>query len=327
MSRTVLRRFGASLLLVYVVLTLTFFVIHLAPGEPGAFFVDTRLSEDTRDAARTRLGLDQPLHRQYLLWLTATLRGDWGTSFTSGRPALAVVLEQLPHTFILVLAASAVEYGLGLPLGLYAARRADGAGDHAIRTVSLALYSMPSFWLGLLLIEWFAVRWTLFPPGQMTSVGADALPWGARLRDLLHHLALPALTLGLIRCGAVVRFTRNGLLEAMGQDYIRTARAKGIGERRILWVHALPNALGPLVQRLGVALPIMLSGSLVIESVFSWPGIGYTAYLAVLQRDYPVVLASTALLAILVVFGSLLADLLHAWIDPRVRGALGVDRA
>jgi peptide/nickel transport system permease protein len=320
--RYTLRRVGASALLLFLVLTATFFLIHLAPGEPSRLFDNPRISAERRQELRQTYGLDRPLGLQYLTWMGSVLRGNWGYSISLGRPAFDVLLEKMPNTCLLVAAAVVVEHALGLVMGLLAAARAGTFVDRWIRIVSLVLFSIPVFWLALLAIELLTVRWGLFPTQQMRSEGARLMPPFERFLDLLHHLVLPATIFGVARCGAVARYVRNGLLDVLGQDYVRTARAKGLSPARVLWVHALPNALVPLVQRLGVALPIMLSGSLVIEVVFSWPGVGFAAFQAILQRDYPVILASTAMSGVLVALGSLLADLLQAWLDPRVRDAI-----
>lgn len=321
MVRFILRRLGVSALLLYFVLTSTFFFIHLAPGEPIRLYEDPSISVARQQEIRKNYGLDRPLVEQYTRWLSAFVQGDWGTSFTSSRPAAKVLFEKLPNSLLLILAAVFVEHAIGIALGIAAAARANTFLDTAVRTASLTLFAVPSFVLALLAIELLTVHWTLFPNGQMRSDQARSLPFVAAQLDLLHHLFLPAVTLGLARCGGVMRYVRNGLLESFGQDYIRTAHAKGLPPWRVLWIHALKNALTPLIQRLGVALPLLLSSSLIFEVIFSWPGIGSAMYLAVQQRDYPVILASTALGGALVVAGSLLADLLHALLDPRVRHA------
>jgi peptide/nickel transport system permease protein len=254
-----------------------------------------------------------------MTWMGSMLRGDWGVSFSTGRPAATLLWEKMPNTCLLVAGTLLFEYGLGLILGVAAAARAGGRVDAWIRMVSQVLWAIPFFWLALVAVELFSVRWRLFPISGMSSDGADLLPTLQRTLDLLHHLALPALVSGLVRCGPVGRFIRNGLLDIKGQDYIRTAHAKGLSPARVLWVHGLRNAVIPVIQRLGFSLPMLLSGTLIVEVIFAWPGVGQATYWAMLQRDYPVILASTAMTASLVIFGTLLADLLHAWIDPRVR--------
>lgn len=320
MVRFTLRRLGSSLLLLYLILTATFLFVHLAPGEPSRLYQAPSIDEDQRQDIRRALGLDKPLMAQYLTWLGATARGDWGSSISSGRPASTLLLEKLPHTILLVTTAVLIEHLLGIALGTIAAVSSSSSLDRGIRGSVLFLYSLPTFVLALVAIELLATRWQIFPAGQLHSNDARFLTTGPWLIDRLHHLALPALVLGVSRCGAVMRYVRTAVLENLGQDYIRTARAKGLGPLRVMG-HALRNSLIPLIQRLGVALPVMLGGSLIVEVIFSWPGIGYATYVAVLQRDYPVIMASTALSGVLVVLGSTLADLTHSWLDPRIRNA------
>jgi len=319
MSAFLLRRLGSALLLLLLVLTFTFFLIHLAPGEPTRLYENQYVSEEMRQSLRRLYGWDKPLWEQYLRWLKAALSGDWGASLSQRRPVFELLMSRLPATALLVLVGVVIEHLLGLWIGVEAARRPGGLFDRIALRAALIFHSMPAFVLGLLAIEWLAVRWSIFPPQHMTSVDHATLGASARLFDLAHHLALPALVLGLVRCGAVVRFVRSGMLDVLGRDFIRTARAKGLSEARVLWVHALPNTLGPLIQRLGVSLPGLLSGTVVLEVVFAWPGLGTAVYGAILQRDYPVIMAATALSGILVLLGNLAADLAHAWLDPRVR--------
>lgn len=319
MSGFLLRRLAAAALLLFLVLSATFFVIHVAPGEPTWLFADPRIPPEHQARLRAFYGLDQPLLVQYGRWLAAAARGDWGRSISAGQPAATVLRERLGATALLVAAAVLIEHALALPLGLLAAARAGGWVDRAIRIGSLVLYAVPVFWLGLAALELLGVRAGLFPLGQMRSDAYPSLAPLGRLGDLLHHLALPALVLGLARFGGAVRFLRHGLLEVLSQDYVRAARARGLSRARVLWVHAFPNAVGPLIQRLGLSLPQLLSGSLLVEVVFAWPGMGRATFVAVLERDYPILLAATALAGVLVVAGSLVADLLHAWVDPRLR--------
>ncbi len=322
MTTLVLRRVGASVLLLYLVLTVTFFLIHLAPGDPTNLLAGEEHSREAAERLRELYGLDRPVALQYLAWLrSVTLEGDWGVSFLHGRPVVPLLAEVFPATALLALAALFVQYAVGLPLGVAAARRRGRPADAAIRVGSLLFYSMPIFWLGLMAILLFAYVWPVLPASHMRSVGADELGGWERLTDLLVHLVLPALTLGLTLAGATVRFVHNRMIEVLEEDYVRTARAKGLSERRVVWVHALRNALVPVVQLLGLSIPLLLNGSLIVEVVFSWPGLGRTTFQAILARDYPVILAATAFTGALVVAGNLLADLLHAAVDPRVRRA------
>jgi len=318
------RRLAAALLLLYLVLTATFFLIHLAPGDPANVLLGERSSAEAVQRLHTVYGLDRSLPVQYFAWLRAVVVDfDWGTSLTFGRPVTTLLADVLAPTALLGLTAMAVQYSVGVPLGVAAARRRGRPADGAIRIFSLLLYSMPLFWVGLMAILLFSHELSLLPTGHMRSVDADQLSGAARSLDVLRHLALPALTLGLGLSGATVRFVRNRMIEVLEEDYIRTARAKGLSERRVVWVHAMRNVLVPIVQLFGLSLPFLLNGSLVLEVVFSWPGLGRTTYQAILARDYPVILAATAFTASAVVAGNLLADLLHAAVDPRVRRSTG----
>lgn len=320
MAAYLLRRTAASLLLLFLVLSVTFFFLQLVPGDPALMVQDPRVPRGHQDRLRVAWGLDRPMHEQYLRWLEAVaLRGDWGNSFVHGKLVTEVLWEHIPPTLLLSSAALAVQFLAGAALGIAAARRRGSFGDHAIRIGSLVVYSLPLFWTGLMALLLTSYLWPVFPSGHMSSVGARDWSFLARLADLLHHLALPALVLGLTSAGAVSRFARNSLLEQLDEDYVRTARAKGLSEDRVLWVHALRNAATPLVQMLGLSLPFLLSGSLIVEVVFSWPGLGRLALASALSRDYPVILATTALAGVLVIAGNLTADLLQAAVDPRVR--------
>jgi len=315
----VLRRVGGSLVLLFLVLTVTFFVIHLAPGDPADLLVDPRTPEENRDRLRRLWGLDRPLGEQYVRWLSAVAQGDWGTSFNYQEPVIDELAGALPNTLVLALGATLVAFGLGIPLGIVAARRHNQTADHALRVGSLLVYSLPTFWLGLMAILLFSYLLPILPASHMHSVGSDSLSAGRRFLDLLYHLTLPALILGAPLGASITRFVRNSLLELFGQDFLQTARAKGLSEVRVVWVHGLRNALVPVVQILGLQLPALLNGALVVEVVFSWPGLGRVVFNSLQARDYPMIMAATAFTGFLVVAGTLLADLVHAVADPRVR--------
>jgi peptide/nickel transport system permease protein len=317
-GRYLLRRALVSLVLLWVVVTATFVVLHLAPGDPTERFADPRVPRAHLDELRRLYGLDRPLPVQYGAWLAASARFDWGISFQHQRPVRAVLAERLPATLLLGVAAFAVQITVGMALGIFAARRPNSLGDHATRAFSLALYSLPTFWLAVMLSLLLTGIVPILPSGGMTSVFARDWPPLQRLVDLAAHLTLPALALGLPLAAPVARLLRNGLLEELGKEHILAARARGLGEGAV-FLRALRSAAAPLVQVAGLTLPALLGGSVVIETVFSWPGLGATAYDAILARDYPLVLAATAFTAGLVVAGNLLADLALAALDPRVR--------
>jgi peptide/nickel transport system permease protein len=316
-----LRRFAASLLLLLLVLTFTFFFLHLLPGDPIRVFEGQRLTLEQQKRLQEIYGLDRPLLEQYLIWISAVAHGDWGISFSRQRPVSQVLLNALPATAVLALAALGVEYALTLLLGITSALRRGSALDHGVRIVTLLIFSQPVFWLALMAILLFSYVWPVLPASHMHSVDVDLMTPAGRLLDLARHLVLPALVMGFGAVGGTARFLRASLIEVMSQDYIRTARAKGLSERRVVWVHGLRNAVVPLIQVFAISLPLLLSGALIIEVVFSWPGLGQLTFLAISTRDYPLILGSTALSAALVILGNLLADVLHALVDPRVRDA------
>lgn len=321
MTGYVVRRLAASLLLLILVLTATFFLLHVAPGDPTQLSEDVRIPREHREKLRQLYGLDRPIPVQYATWMGSIVRGDWGVSISQGRPVSAVITEALPPTFLLAGAALLIEYSVALLVGIAAARHRGSAFDHLTRIISLLLFSQPVFWLGLMGILLFAYAWPILPASHMRSVDAAEMSTLGRLLDLGRHLILPAAVLGLTQAGATARFVRGSLIEVLSQDYIRTARAKGLTERRVVWVHGLRAALPPLIQLFALSLPALLGGSLVTEAVFSWPGLGRLTYIAIQSRDYPVILASTAYSAAIVLLGNLLADLLLAASDPRVRAA------
>ena len=321
MTGFLLRRLAASLLLLLLILTFTFFFLRLIPGDPTRIFEGQRLSLEQQQRLRQIYGLDRPLPVQYLHWISSVARGDWGTSLSQQRPVSTALGEALPATAILACAALAVEYALALLLGIVSALRRGSALDHGIRIATLLLYSQPTFWVGLMAVLLFSYVWPVLPASHMHSVDADLMSPTGRLLDLARHLLLPALVTGLGTAGGTARFLRASLIEVMSQDYIRAARAKGLSEWRVVWVHGMRNAIVPLVQVFAISLPVLLSGALIVEVVFSWPGLGQLTFLAISTRDYPLILGATALSAVLVVLGNLLADILHAMFDPRVRDA------
>ena len=319
MAAWLLRRVGAALLTVLAVVTLVFFAIHLAPGTPFLPSGDRPLDPAVEAGLRARFGLDRPLGAQYVSYLGALARGDLGESFSQQRPVGEALAQALPNTLALAGSALAVDFVLGTLLGVLMGARAGRRSDRWLGAVTLVVYALPTFWLGLLLLLAFGQWLHWLPVGGVTDpVLYGALGFGGRMADRLRHLLLPALSLGLVGAAGTARFQRAAMLDALGQGFVRTARAGGLSERRVLG-HALRNALLPSITLLGLALPFLLTGSVVVETVFAWPGMGKLAADAIASRDYPVVLAATLVAAVLVVSGSLLADLLYAAADPRIR--------
>jgi peptide/nickel transport system permease protein len=320
MGRLVLRRVAASIPLLLGVLTLTFLLVESAPGSPVDLLLgDRAVPPEVRERLERSLGLDVPPAERYLRWLGSLARGDLGWSWSRSRPVSLALAEALPPTLLLAGAALAIHLLAALAMGVAAAVARGRWLDRVLSAGGLLLYSMPTFWLGLMAILMLAYRVPLFPPSSMRSVGAASWPLPLELLDLAWHLVLPASVLGLASAASTARFLRSGLLATLGEEFVRAARARGLGSRRVLLVHALRNAVLPVINLMGVSLPILVSGSLVTEVVFAWPGMGRLTYEAILARDLPVVLASTLLASTLVILGSLLADLAMASADPRIR--------
>jgi len=286
------------------VLTLVFFLIHLVPGDP----VEMMLGEQARAAdvsqMRSALGLDRPLGEQYMRYLARTLSGDLGESLAARRPVVRMIAERLPATVELMLGAMAVALALALPLGLLAAVRRGSWVDQTASLFAVLGVAMPNFWLGPLLILAFAIQLDWLPVNE---------------RGTLANLVLPALTLGTSLAALLSRMTRTALVEVLGEDYIRTARAKGLGAWAVLLRHALRNALIPVVTVIGLQIGVLLSGAIITESIFDWPGLGTLLLQGIQSRDYPLVQGCILFIAVTYMLVNLLTDLAYGWIDPRIR--------
>ncbi len=314
-----LRRIGAGIMLIWLVASLTFVLVALAPGDAASRLADPRVPPAARERWRHDFGLDRPLPVRYAAWLSATARGDLGSSWNDRRKVSAVLGEALPNTLLLASLGLLLELGGGVALALVQLRRPHGAGDRLITLASLTAYALPTFGVALALLNLFAYRVPLFPPSHMHSLEGEMMQGWPRFLDLLKHLALPVAAIGVTGVGAVARYLRGSLLDERMEHYVLAARARGCSERRALLAHALPNALLPLITMTGMSLPFLVSGSLVIEVVFSWPGMGQAMFNAALARDLPVLLGGTLLATTAVVLGNLLADMAYAIADPRVR--------
>ncbi len=326
MRRYLGHRLLAAIPLVLGIATVVFFVVNLAPGDPARYLLSPGMSADVLARVRHEFGLDQPLLIRYLKWLGALLRGDLGYSYTYGRPVLDVLLGFLPNTLLLSGCALVLAFGAGIVLGTVQAVRQHSATDSVLSVLLLFFYSMPSFWLALMMILVFSLfarnvwHWPLwFPASGMHGVSPDLMSPATWLADTLRHLVLPATSLALVLTAGVARYMRSSMLEVVHQDYVRTARAKGLPERSVIFKHALRNALLPVVTLLGLYIPLLFSGTVFIEYVFAWPGMGKAIVDAIATRDYPLVMGGSVLFALMVVLGNIVADMLYALVDPRIR--------
>jgi peptide/nickel transport system permease protein len=319
--RFVVRRLLVAVPLVLGVLTLVFVLVETTPGDPADLVLGDRpVPPEVRERIERAYGFDRPAPERYARWMSALLfRGDLGWSTSRSRPVSQLLAETLPATLVLAGAALTLHVLLGLVLGVISAARRGRWPDRVVTWGSLTLYAMPTFWLGLMVILVFSYGLSLFPGSSMHSVGAEDWPAWRRWLDALWHLALPAGVLALSSAAAMTRFVRAGVLEALAQEFIRAARARGVGGSRVLVAHALRNALGPVINLVGLSLPILVSGSLIVEVVFAWPGMGRLTYDAIMAKDLSVVLITTSMAATLVVLGNLAADIALAAVDPRIR--------
>ncbi len=316
MSKYLVRRLAMSIPLLLGISIIAFSVIHLAPGGPTAVFAAStpNITPEQLSQMEEQLGLKQPFYIQYVKWLAGALRGQWGFSYVDGRPAIRVIAERLPNTLQLTVAALLIAMALGIPIGIFTATRSSRLVRYVVQVLAMAAVSMPTFWLGLMVILVFSEGLGLLPSGGMYTIGA---PFS--LADRLRHLAAPAVVLAMPRLAEWVRYTHSSMVEVMQEDYVRTARAKGLAEGIVRYRHAFRNVLMILATLLGLSMPVLFSGALVTEAVFSWPGNGRLLVDSLVRRDYPVVMGSFMMIALVVVASNLLADLAYGLLDPRVR--------
>lgn len=317
------RRFGFGFLrapaVVLGVVTLTFLLLHAAPGDPVVHLLGPNATPLQVSATSKALGLDQPLAEQYFRWLGRAVRGDFGRSIATGRPVVTLLAEAWPATAILVGLSIALSYLLGIAIATVQAITRRPRLDAALSIGTVTLAAVPGYWLAFVLVMVFTYWLRVLPAFGAAGLDADFLSPGGRLLDRLNHLALPLLTLTVVGIGATARYTRGTLVGVRGEPFLVVARAKGIGRARLLLRHHLRSGLIPVVALLGLSLPALFSGAVFVEGVFAWPGIGNLLIQAVRARDYPVVMAATTVSAILVVLGSVAAEVLLHRVDPRTR--------
>jgi peptide/nickel transport system permease protein len=315
-------RLAQAAVIVAFVAAISFALIHLAPGDPFTTVMDNPdVSETVRQTLRAQYGFDRPLPEQFVRYIGRLAHGDLGWSFSNDRTVLEVLGTALPNTLLLMGLALVGSFALGIFVALVQVRKRGSVTDHTLSGVTLLLISMPDFWLAILALLAFTYWLPLFPVGgAVDAVRHEYMTFGARVVDRLRHLVLPALTLTVLAAGGVARYQRAALMDILPADFIRTARLKGLTEREILRRHALRNALLPIISIMGLSFPALLTGAFFIEKIFTWPGMGLAVISAISTRDYPLVVGGVIIGSIMVTLGSLLADMLYVWADPRLRG-------
>ncbi len=317
MQQYILRRLLISIPTLLIISMIIFFLINSAPGDPLLQMIDPEIAsmgDAWLERERERLDLDKPIHVRYGIWLTSTLTGNLGYSYNSKRPVSEVIVEKLPNTVELMGCALLIAMGVGLPIGIASAIKQYSGLDYIVTGISFVFLAMPVFFFAMLMIYIFSIKLDMFPAGGLQSLGQQTSLW-----DHLWHLVLPASMLGLHDAATWARYARSSMLEVIRQDFVTTIRAKGFKEGYILFRHALPNAVGPLITIFGLSLPTLIAGAVITETVFAWPGIGKLAVEAVTQRDYPILMGVTSLIAVVVLISNLLADIGYSLFDPRIR--------
>jgi len=309
--------------IVFAVATFTFFLLQLAPGDPvDAQGATERLSREVAEQQRINFGLDRSIGERYVRYIWNVAHGNLGHSYKWPTSVATTIRQRIPATLILALAALFVDFALGIAIGAFQGTRQRSVADNGLSIVTLTLFSIPVFWLGLMLVLVFALGLGWFPPSGVRTLWLDGhLSFLGSFFDRARYLVLPALTLGVIGAASTARFQRAAMIDVIQQDYVRTAWAKGLRKKAVLYRHALRNALLPVITLFGLSFPVLLSGAVLVEEVFGWPGLGSLAVDAYRNRDYPLVTGMAIVAAVMVVVGNLLADILYRLADPRTRRA------
>jgi len=319
----VIRRLLYAVLTFFGITVAVFALVHCVPGDPVSFYIGAigvrQIPHATVEYIRHEHHLDRPLPEQYVYWLKGVVTLDLGSSIIDRQPVMKHIAEKLPNTFLLNILAFLLAAILGVPIGLWSATRSGRPAERASAVIFFLLYSLPSFWTALLLMQLFCVKLNVLPLFGMTSDDYLDLNAIEQLADRARHLVLPVICLTYSQLAIFARFSKAALTEVIRQDFITTARAKGAAPAAVMWRHAFRNALIPLITLLGLVIPYLISGSVIVESIFQWDGIGHLYLNSILARDYPTVLGLTVMTAVLTLFASLFADLLYAAADPRIR--------
>ncbi|SES19071.1 ABC transporter permease [Psychrobacillus sp. OK032] len=314
MTTYIIRRTLMAFPLLFLITIISFGMMQMAPGDPTALMMDPMIKQENLAAYKEAYGLNDNVIVQYVRWLGNMIQGNFGESLIrQGVPVSELILARLPNTLILMIVSSVIAFLISIPLGVISATKRNSLTDYSITFVSFLGVATPNFWIGLVLIMFMSVHMGWFPTGGVATLGEPFSIW-----DRIHHLILPAFVLATADMAGLTRYSRSSMLEVLRQDYIRTAKANGFKNGTVIFKHGLRNGLIPIITIIGLMLPSFIGGSVIIESIFAWPGIGLLFVEAAFQRDYPVIMAVVVIAASLVVIGNLIADILYAIVDPRI---------
>ena len=318
MLKYIYKRLLVSIPVIIGITILSFLIMKLAPGDPLANFINPSISMEDLEQSRQALGLNDPVHFKYSNWIGEVLKGNFGYTYSGNHSISGLIMERLPNTVILTMSAFVLSFVVGIPVGVMGAVKKNTRVDYGLTLFSLFGVAIPSFFFGLLVIYVFSLILGIFPSGGMVNIRAGYTGF-AYFTDVIHHLVLPAIVLSLGNIASVSRFTRSNMVDVLKEDYIRTAKAKGLKHKAIVYKHALRNALIPVVTIFGLSIPFLFSGAYITESIFNWPGMGQLGIRAIQDREYGIIMALNLITATLVLMGNLISDILYAIVDPRIR--------
>ncbi|TCJ02464.1 ABC transporter permease [Cytobacillus praedii] len=318
MKKYLIKRLLQSIPILIGITIMTFAIMQLSPGNPMQTMIDPKISSEEMQRAQENLGLNDPLPVQYFTWIKEVFTGNLGYTVKTGQPVGQLILERLPATLLLTGTAFVMAFVVGIPLGVYSATNRFKAPDYVLTVLSFIGISIPSFFFGLGMIFIFALKLGWLPTSGMVTIGAD-LTGFAKFMDYVKHVTMPSIVLALPTIAVVMRFTRSSMLEVLNQDFIRTADSKGLSKLKVNLKHALRNALIPVITIFGLSIPFLFGGAYITEHIFNWPGMGSLGIQSIVAREYPVIMALNLFTSILVMTGNLLADVMYAWADPRIR--------
>ncbi|MCA0991978.1 ABC transporter permease [Alkalihalobacillus hwajinpoensis] len=318
MKKYLIKRLLQSIPILIGITIMTFAIMQLAPGNPMQTMIDPKISAEEMQRAQENLGMNDSLPVQYVTWLKEIAQGNFGYTVKTGQSVGGLIVERLPATLLLTGTAFIMAFAIGVPLGVYSATHRYKLPDYVLTVISFVGISIPSFFFGLALIFIFALKLGWLPTSGMITVGADYSGFQLFV-DYLKHVTLPAIVLALPTIAVVMRFTRSSMLEVLNQDFIRTADSKGLSKKVVYLKHGLRNALIPVITIFGLSIPFLFGGAYITEHIFNWPGMGSLGIQSIVAREYPVIMALNLFTSILVMSGNLLADVMYAWADPRIR--------